>query len=119
MADRIGVIDKGELKLVEEKHALMARLGRTEARFTLAEPLRDIPAGLGEYKLALADDGRTLCYRGDGEQEHDEGVAGLVKALVREGVNFTGLSVSESSLEDIFVDLIGRNARSDGAREKA
>ncbi|MBW8754545.1 MAG: ABC transporter ATP-binding protein [Sphingomonadales bacterium] len=109
MADRIGVIDHGELKLVEEKTALMARLGRTEARFTLAEPLQAIPPALDGYKLALADDGKTLCYRADGEQEHNEGVAGLVKALVREGVDFTGLSVSESSLEDIFVDLVGRN----------
>jgi ABC-2 type transport system ATP-binding protein len=103
------VIDKGELMLVEEKHALMARLGRTEARFTLAAPLPAIPPALGDYKLWLADDGRTLCYRADGEQEHNAGVAGLVKALVREGVDFTGLNVSESSLEDIFVDLVGRD----------
>jgi ABC-2 type transport system ATP-binding protein len=109
MADRIGVIDKGELKLVEEKHALMARLGRTEARFALTAPLWTIPPALERFKLTLADEGNTLCYRADGEQEHNEGVAALVKTLVREGVDFSGLSVSESSLEDIFVDLVGRN----------
>lgn len=109
MADRIGVIDNGELKLVEEKHALLARLGRTEAHFTLSEPLAAIPSGLAHYALALTDDGRTLCYRADGGREHDEGVAGVVKALVRAGVDFSSLSVSESSLEDIFVDLVGRN----------
>jgi ABC-2 type transport system ATP-binding protein len=114
MADRIGVIDKGELKLVEEKHALMARLGRTEAHFTLAEPLRAIPPALDGYKLALVDDGKTLCFRADGEEPDNEGVAGLVKALVREGVDFTGLSVTESSLEDIFVDLVGRNRPENG-----
>jgi ABC-2 type transport system ATP-binding protein len=114
MADRIGVIDKGELRLVEEKHALIARLGRTEARFTLATPLRAIPAALDRYRLTLADDGKTLSYRADGEQAHGEGVAGVVKALVREGVDFAGLNVSESSLEDIFVGLIGRDRQEAG-----
>jgi ABC-2 type transport system ATP-binding protein len=109
MADRIGVIDKGALKLVEEKRALMARLGRTEARFALQQPLAAIPPTLDAYHLALADDGRTLCYRADGAQGQNEGVAGLAKALLREGIDFTGLNVRESSLEDIFVDLVGRD----------
>ncbi|HEY0957889.1 MAG TPA: ABC transporter ATP-binding protein [Novosphingobium sp.] len=107
MADRIGVIDKGELKLVEEKRALMARLGRTQARITLAAPLSVIPGELGRYDLALADEGNVLLYHGAGEGE----VAVLLKDLVAAGVDFTGLGIRESSLEDIFVDLVGNNHR--------
>jgi ABC-2 type transport system ATP-binding protein len=103
MADRIGVIDKGELKLVEEKHALMARLGRTEARITLAEPLEAIPPALAGYQIALEDHGKVVCYHGHGESE----VAELLKALLHENIDFVGLDVHESTLEDIFVDLIG------------
>ena len=112
MADRVGVIDQGVLKLVEDKVALMARLGRTEARITLAEPLRALPAGLRAFPLTIDGDARTLCYRahGDGGREGG-GIAALVKALVAEGLDFTGLDVRESSLEDIFVDLVGQKAR--------
>ncbi len=114
MADRIGVIDRGTLQLVEEKRELMARLGRTEAKVTLAQPLGAIPASLAHFGLAIEQDGKVLCYHGAGEGE----VAPLLKALLAEGIDFTGLDVHESSLEDIFVDLIGRNhqgaAQSDG-----
>jgi ABC-2 type transport system ATP-binding protein len=105
MADRVGVIDRGVLQLVEEKRELMARLGRTEAKIALAQPLAAIPPTLEPFGLAIEDEGRVLCYHGKGEGE----VAPLLKALLREGIDFTGIDVHESSLEDIFVDLIGRN----------
>ncbi len=107
MADRIGVIDKGELKLVEEKRSLMQRLGRTEAKIALARPLTAVPAGLEQYQLALEDEGMTLSYHGAGESE----IAGLLKALLARDIDFTGLDVHESSLEDIFVDLIGHGRK--------
>jgi ABC-2 type transport system ATP-binding protein len=107
MADRVGVIDRGVLQLVEEKHALMARLGRTEAKIALAQPIAAIPPALESFGLAIEDEGMVLCYHGKGEGE----VAPLLKALLAEGIDFTGLDVHESSLEDIFVDLIGRNHR--------
>jgi ABC-2 type transport system ATP-binding protein len=112
MADRVGVIDHGALKLVEEKRALMARLGRTEAQITLAEPIDEIPPTLKNFPLVLADGGRLLCYRTSSEDEGEgAGIAALMKALVGAGVDFTGFDVKESSLEDIFVDLVGQNAR--------
>ena len=104
MADRIGVIDKGKLVVVEEKHALMARLGRTEALIGLAAPLEQVPASLSQFPLTLGEDGRSLCFRGDGGA--GEGVAALVKALVAAQIDFTTLDVHESSLEDIFVGLV-------------
>jgi ABC-2 type transport system ATP-binding protein len=110
MADRVGVIDRGGLKLVEDKRSLMARLGRTEAQITLRESLQALPEALKPFPLHLADDGRLLCYRAHGEDEQG-GIAALVKALVGSGVDFTRLEVKESSLEDIFVDLVGRNGR--------
>ena len=106
MADRIGVIDKGRLILVEEKHALMARLGRTEALVGLAEPLTALPLSLAAFPLTLSSDGRSLCFRDDGAQ--GEGVAALIKAMLAAGIDFTTLDVHESSLEDIFVNLVER-----------
>ena len=117
MADRIGVIDKGELKLVEDKTALMARLGRTEARIALAAPLDAVPQALSAFPLTLTDGGSELCYRGSGAAsdrgDGDPGIAALAKALVAADIDFTGLDVHQSSLEDIFVDLIGENVGKD------
>jgi len=107
MADRVGVIDKGRLLLVDEKDAMMKRLGRTEAHFTLVAPLAEIPPALAEYPVTLADEGRTLCYRGgDGTGKGKAEVAAVATALVRNGIAFTALDQKESSLEDIFVDLV-------------
>ena len=105
MADRVGVIDRGLLQLVEEKRELMERLGRTEARIALAQPLESVPGGLAAYQLSLEDGGSVLVYHGKGDGE----VAPLLKALLAAGIDFTGLDLRESSLEDIFVDLIGHN----------
>ena len=107
MADRVGVIDKGKLLLVDDKRAIMAKLGRTAAHITLAEPLAALPPALAAYPLALEDDGRTLVYRGgDGAGKGKREVAEVVKALVQGGIAFEGIETRESTLEDIFVDLV-------------
>ncbi len=105
MADRVGVIQDGRLLLVEEKHALIARMGRVEALFRLASPLAAIPPELATYPLSLTEGGTRLCYRGSG-READGEVAALVQAMVGAGVLFTSLDIHESSLEDVFVDLM-------------
>ena len=107
MADRIGVIDKGRLLLVDEKDAMMRRLGRTEAHFTLAEPLGALPGYLAPYTLTLAEEGRKLCYRGgDGTGRGKQEVADIARLLTQHSVHFTGIEQRESTLEDIFVDLV-------------
>jgi ABC-2 type transport system ATP-binding protein len=109
MADRVGVINAGKLILVDEKQALMARLGRTEAKIGLTEPLSAVPDALGRFQLQLADEGRTLLFRADGEGDSQAGaIADLVKALVAADVAFKSFDVHQSSLEDIFVDLVER-----------
>jgi ABC-2 type transport system ATP-binding protein len=105
MADRVGVIQAGRLLLVEDKHALMARMGRVEALFRLGRPLAAIPPALAAYPLSLDESGTSLCYRGSG-READGEVAALVQAMVVAGVAFTSLDIHESSLEDVFVDLM-------------
>jgi ABC-2 type transport system ATP-binding protein len=107
MADRVGVIDKGRLLLVDAKAEIMARLGRTEAHFRLAEPLGAVPEALGSFAVTLEDEGRTLSYRGgDGAGKGKAEVAALAQALARAGVPFVALEQKESSLEDIFVGLV-------------
>ncbi|ANY20617.1 Daunorubicin/doxorubicin resistance ATP-binding protein DrrA [Tsuneonella dongtanensis] len=107
MADRVGVIDKGRLLLVDDKDAIMARMGRTEARFRLAEPLAEVPDSLCAYPLHLEDDGRTLAYRGgDGSGKGKAEIAAIAQALAKSDVVFTALDQKESSLEDIFVGLV-------------
>ena len=107
MADRVGVIDKGRILLVDDKAAIMARLGRTEARITLAEPLPEPPPSLARFPLTLEEDGRVLVYRGgDGTGRGKRDVAELAQGLTRLGIAFTRLDTRESSLEDIFVDLV-------------
>jgi ABC-2 type transport system ATP-binding protein len=107
MADRVGVIDKGRLMLVDDKDAMMARLGRTEARFRLAETLQAVPDSLCAYPLHLEDDGRTLAYRGgDGSGKGKAEVAAIAQALTRADIAYLALDQKESSLEDIFVGLV-------------
>ncbi|GMM94261.1 ABC transporter ATP-binding protein [Qipengyuania sp. MTN3-11] len=110
MADRVGVIDKGRLLMVDEKEAMMARLGRTEAHITLAQPLAAIPPALSPYPIELENDGRALCYRGgDGTGRGKTEVAEITKALTAAGIDYTGIDVRESSLEEIFVSLLGED----------
>ncbi|MBW3560685.1 MAG: ABC transporter ATP-binding protein, partial [Proteobacteria bacterium] len=105
MADRIGVISKGEIILVEEKAALMAKLGRKRLTLQLQEPLAAVPPELADWRLELADEGRALVY---GFDSHDPrtGVPSLMRRLSELGVGFKDLSTQQSSLEDIFVDLV-------------
>ncbi|MFD1703490.1 ABC transporter ATP-binding protein [Methylopila henanensis] len=105
MADRIGVITGGELILVEEKAALMAKLGRKELILQLCEPLSEIPAALGRHKLELRAGGSELVYVYDATRESAD-VASLVTELSAAGVHFRDLRTTQSSLEDIFVGLV-------------
>jgi ABC-2 type transport system ATP-binding protein len=107
MADRVGVIDHGELILVEDKAALMKTLGRKHLTLHLQTPLSALPPSLADYPLALSDEGTRLTYSFDAKAEAT-GIAGLMRRLSEAGVDFTDLNTSESSLEDIFVSLVGR-----------
>ena len=107
MADRVGIIDKGRLLMVDEKAGMMSRLGRTEARITLAAPLGSVPPALTDLPVELEAGGKVLVYRGgDGTGKGKAEVAQLTKALIGAGIDYTGIDVHESSLEDIFVQLI-------------
>ena len=105
MADRIGVISKGEIILVEEKAALMEKLGRKQLTLQLAEPLAEAPTVLADYNLELSDDGQTLTYTFETERERTR-ITALLRALNDAGIVFNDLHTSQSSLEDIFVSLV-------------
>jgi ABC-2 type transport system ATP-binding protein len=105
MADRVGVITRGELILVEDKDALMRKLGKKQLSISLQAPLQALPQGLDEYALELADDGTTLTYTFDAQSD-DTGIAVLLRKLGERGVDFKDLHTLESSLEDIFVSLV-------------
>jgi ABC-2 type transport system ATP-binding protein len=105
MADRIGVINKGELIVVEQKIELMKKLGKKQLTLNLLEPLGSIPPELSAWRLALRDNGAELEYTFDGNEERT-GVPRLLKRLGEIGVEFKDLNTRQSSLEDIFVDLV-------------
>ena len=105
MADRIGVISKGELILVEDKAELMRKLGRKQLTLHLQTPLAAVPEGLAGYDLALANDGADLVYSFDAQAE-TTGIAELLRELSRRGVDFKDLKTEQSSLEEIFVSLV-------------
>lgn len=107
MADRVGVIDKGRLLLVEEKAALMKKLGKREMTISLVEPMAAIPPALAEWQLALEDEGHSLRYTFDAQAERT-GIPSLLRTLAEQGIGFKDLDTSKSSLEDIFVDLVER-----------
>ena len=107
MADRVGVIDKGKLLLVEEKRALMEKLGKRELDLTLVEPLRAVPDALADWRPTLQNDGRTLRYVFDATEERT-GIPSFLNRLREQGIAFKDLETSKSSLEDIFVDLVGQ-----------
>ncbi len=109
MADRIGVINKGELIVVEDKAELMRKLGKKQLTLHLQEPLKTLPEGLSAYDLALANGGADLVYTFDAQAEHT-GIAELLRELSRRGVDFKDLQTEQSSLEEIFVSLV-RGAR--------
>lgn len=105
MADRIGVINHGELLLVEDKATLMRKLGTRQLTIQLQQPITEIPAALACHALTLADEGHALVYTFDAKCEQT-GVADLLRQLEREGLEFKDLHSSQSSLEDIFVGLL-------------
>ncbi|WP_339829729.1 ABC transporter ATP-binding protein [uncultured Parvibaculum sp.] len=105
MADRIGVISNGEIVLVEEKNALMAKLGKKQLTLHLQTPIEHVPEGLNGYKLDLAEGGGALVYTFDAQSE-DTGIPALLKRLGDLGIDFRDLQTSQSSLEDIFVSLV-------------
>jgi ABC-2 type transport system ATP-binding protein len=106
MADRIGVIRKGEIILVEDKAALMAKLGKKQLTLHLQHPLAQIPAALAGMALALSADGTELVYTFDAQSEQT-GIADVLRQLGEHGIDFKDLRSSQSSLEDIFVNLVG------------
>lgn len=107
MADRVGIIRGGKILMVDEKSAMMQQLGRTEALIALAEPLAELPPELLAFPVDLRENGLELCYRGgDGSGKGREEVAALTKALIAAGIDYRGIDIHDSSLEDIFVDLV-------------
>jgi ABC-2 type transport system ATP-binding protein len=111
MADRIGVMSKGEIILVEDKNVLMRKLGRKQLTLQLQTPLQQVPSQLANRQLELSADGTQLIYTFD-TQADATGIAGLMRALNEQGVDFKDLRTDQSSLEDIFVSLVhnGRTA---------
>ena len=105
MADRIGVMRKGELILVEDKATLMQKLGRKQLTLTLQNPLERIPDALAGLPLELSKDSLTLVYTFDAHSD-ETGIASLLRRLREHGIDFKDLHTSESSLEDIFVNLV-------------
>ncbi|WP_305983662.1 ABC transporter ATP-binding protein [Roseibium sp. MMSF_3544] len=105
MADRVGVINKGEIILVEEKAELMRKLGRKLLTLNLTQPLSAVPESLARYDLLLEDDGTRLTYTYDTHAERT-GITSLLTDLSEAGVRFQDLQTDQSSLEDIFVDLV-------------
>ena len=109
MADRIGVINHGELVVVEEKARLMKKLGKRQLTLTLQEPLAAIPPELAQWSLALDAEGHELQFTFDAALEQT-GVGPLLRRLEQLGISFRDLNTRESSLEEIFVSLVGRKA---------
>lgn len=105
MADRIGVINKGELVLVEEKAALMKKLGKKQLTLQLTQPLAEIPPALANFPLVLAQNGEQLMYTYD-EQNEKVRITDLLRQLGALNIEFRDLNTSQSSLEDIFVSLV-------------
>ncbi len=105
MADRIGVINKGELVVVEEKATLMRKLGKKQLTVQLQEPMTQLPAALSEWPLVLKGEGTELEYTFDAHEERT-GIPALLKKMSEQGIGFRDLNTRQSSLEDIFVTLV-------------
>jgi len=110
LADRIGVVNHGELVVVDEKKALMRKLGKRQLTLTLQAPLAAVPAELADWKLALNADGHELQFTFDAALEQT-GVGPLLRRLEQLGIGWRDLNTRETSLEEIFVSLVGRGAR--------
>ena len=112
MADRVGVILKGELILVEQTATLMKKLGKKTLTLNLTEAMQDVPAALAQWNPVLKNEGHELKYSFDANAD-DTGVPSLIRALEKLGVGFKDLNTKQSSLEDIFVSLVHRDKDSD------
>jgi ABC-2 type transport system ATP-binding protein len=109
MADRVGVINKGRLILVEDKAVLMEKMGKRQLTIQLQAPLTALPNDLAGYRLELADGGHQLVYSFDAKGD-ETGIAGLMRGLHAAGLDFKDIQTSQNSLEDIFVGLVGAGA---------
>src|SRR3546814_18528419 len=105
-ADRVGVSKRGGLILVEEKSELMKKLGKRQLTLSLQEPMQEIPPELAEWSLSLIDEGRQILYSFDANAERT-GIPSLLARMRDLGIGFKDLDTSKSSLEDIFVGLLG------------
>ena len=105
IADRIGVINRGEIIIVEEKNELMAKMGKKILQLNLTRPISNIPPSLKDFNLTLKDDGQTLTYIYDARGERT-GITGFLKTLSEENIKFRDLNTKQSSLEEIFVELV-------------
>jgi len=109
MADRVGVINNGRILLVEDKAALMHKFGKRRLTLTLRQPMDELPVALAEWPLALDESGRKLTYSFDADSQ-GAGIPVLLRRLGELGVDFKDLDTSSSTLEDIFISLVGRAA---------
>ncbi len=107
IADRVGVINGGELLLVEDKNTLMRRMGRKTMQIDLQQPIDTIPAALGAYDLSLGEGGQSLLYTYDTRAART-GITSLLGDISKAGLLLQDVQTSQSSLEDIFVDLVGK-----------
>ena len=112
MADRIGVIHKGELIVVEEKAVLMRKLGKKQLTLSLQQPLPAIPEALADWRLELKAEGAELEYSFDTDEERTGCVPSLLKRVIELGIGFKDLNTRQSSLEDIFVSLVSERGKS-------
>ncbi len=107
MADRVGVINDGEIILVQEKTSLMQEMGKKQLFLHLHTPLPEVPSQLSKFGLEVSEDGRQLVYTYDTKEDHT-GITALLGELQSTGIRFNDLNTSQSSLQDIFVDLVKR-----------
>ena len=105
IADRVGIIDKGHLLLVEEKELLMQRLGQKQLTIELQDPLRDLPSKLSNYNIVLSDDRQSLIYTYNIRSGHS-GINNILSNLTQSGIIFKDLQTKQSALEDIFMSLV-------------
>jgi ABC-2 type transport system ATP-binding protein len=118
MADRIGVVSKGELIVVEEKTRLMKKLGKKQLTLHLQQPMTEIPAALASWKVELKKDGAELEYSFDATEE-TSGIPALLKRVTELGIGYTDLNTRQSSLEDIFVSLVSDRRHGGESRHPA
>lgn len=116
IADRVGIINGGEILLVEEKHTLMQRLGKKELTLDLMTPLESIPAMLAEFDLELSPDGQSLLYTYDTKSGRT-GISLLLQKLTEQGIRFNDLKTAQSSLEQIFIELLNQSPIEEPAEE--